>query len=339
MGRRRPERDSWIPARVYRGKSAFEYRPKSGVCIRLCSIDSPKNVVIRRHADEYERFHTNKGTIKELWTDFASSVQYQKLKPNTRKDYEKHWNALDKVFGKMDAQKLKPEHIRKYMDIKGKSSEVQANRHHSLLSTLYSWGFERGRVKTNPCKGVSKFQEKPRERYIEDIEYAAVYDAGSIAVKVAMEISYLCAARQGDVLKLTKSQITKEGIDIKQGKTGKRQIKTWTPRLRAAVKLAESIETKNASIYVIPTQTGTAYTSSGFRAMFTKAKLKARDETKMKLDYTFHDIKAKSISDYDGDKQKFSGHKTARQVATYDRKTEIVESLNVPNISDAKKTK
>ena len=41
----------------------------------------------------------------------------------------------------------------------------------------------------------------------------------------------------------------------------------------------------------------------------------------------FHDIKAKSLSGYDGDKQRFSGHKTAAQVATYDRKVAIVSVL------------
>lgn len=339
MGRKRPEKDNWIPAKVYRGKSAYEFRPVKGVCIRLCSLDTPKHVVIRRHADEYERFNTNKGTIKELSTLYFESPQFMKLSIQTRKDYEKYWKALEKVFGKMDARKLAPEHVRKYMDIKGKSSEVTANRHLSLLSKLFSWGFERGHVKTHPCKGVARFPEKARTRYIEDNEYLAVYQAASIAVKVAMEISYLCAARQGDVLKLQKHQLLPEGIKIKQGKTGKEQIKAWSPRLKAAIKLAESIETKNGSLYVIPTQSGTAYTSDGFRTMWSKARAKAREETGLKLDFTFHDIKAKAISDFEGNKQKFSGHKTASQVAVYDRKTEVVETLNVPTISEVKKGK
>ena len=339
MGRKRKEADLWMPAKVYRGKSAYEYRPTKGVCIRLCALDSEKRIVIRRHADEYERFHTNKGTIKELSTLFFASPQFAKLSAQTRKDYEKYWRALDKVFGKMDARKLTAPHVRKYMDIKGKTSETTANRHLSLLSKLFSWGFERGHVTAHPCKGVSRFTEAKRDRYIEEHEYKAVYEHANIAVKVAMEISYLCAARQGDVLKLTKSQLQKDGIYIKQGKTGKAQIKAWSPRLRAAIKLAESIQTKNGSIYVIPTQSGTAYTSDGFRTMWSKARQSARDATGLKLDFTYHDIKARSISDYEGDKQKFSGHKTASQVAIYDRKTEVVQTLNVPIISNTEKTK
>lgn len=339
MGRKRAEKDKWIPARVYRGKSAYEYRPVKGVCVRLCSLDTAKHIVIRRHADEYERFNSNKGTIKELSTLYFDSSQFKKLSVLTRKDYEKYWKALEKVFGKMDAKKLRPEHVRKYMDLKGQSSEVTANRHLSLLSKIYSWGFERGHITEHPCKGVSRFPEKARTRYITDQEYLAVYNVAPLCVKAAMEISYLCAARQGDVLKLKKSQLLDEGIYIKQGKTGKEQIKSYSPRLRAALKLAESIGTKNGSFYVIPNQSGTAYTPDGFRTMWSKAREKARTETGLKLDFTFHDLKAKAISDYEGNKQQFSGHKTAAQVATYDRKTEVVETLNLPNISEGKKGK
>ncbi|ENO4715773.1 integrase, partial [Escherichia coli] len=50
-------------------------------------------------------------------------------------------------------------------------------------------------------------------------------------------------------------------------------------------------------------------------------------------DFTFHDLKAKGISDYEGssrDKQLFSGHKTETQVLVYDRKVKVTPSLNLP---------
>ena len=38
-------------------------------------------------------------------------------------------------------------------------------------------------------------------------------------------------------------------------------------------------------------------------------------------------IKGKGVSDYEGNKQEFSGHKNPAQVATYDRKVKVVDSL------------
>ncbi|HBY2053373.1 TPA: integrase, partial [Klebsiella pneumoniae] len=57
----------------------------------------------------------------------------------------------------------------------------------------------------------------------------------------------------------------------------------------------------------------------------------ASEELGRPLDCTFHDLKAKGISDYEGsgrDKQKFSGHKTESQVLVYDRKVKISPTLN-----------
>ena len=321
-------REKWIPTHVTRGKSAWEYRPvRGGKCVRLCALDASKSLVLKRHAEEFERHHTKVGTFKALVETFFDSPQFSKLAPQTQIDYRKYWKKLNPVFGAVDAQKITTVHIRKYMDRKGKTSEHQANRHQSFMSKVFSWGFERGHVNLNPCRGVVRFSEKPRDKYIEDDEYAAVIQHAGVAVRVAMEISYLCGARQGDVLRLKKSDLWDDGIYICQGKTGKKQVKKWTPQLRAAVALANTIKTSNGSTFVIPTRTGTGYTSDGFRAMFTKARAKARLETKKALNFTFHDIKAKGISDFEGDKQKFSGHKTPGQVAVYDRKIEVVDTL------------
>ncbi|AYB49643.1 hypothetical protein CJJ19_09595 [Candidatus Williamhamiltonella defendens] len=52
-----------------------------------------------------------------------------------------------------------------------------------------------------------------------------------------------------------------------------------------------------------------------------------------KLDCTFHDLKAKGISDYKGstkDKQLFSGHKSESQILVYDRKVKKSPTLNAP---------
>jgi len=321
-----------MPPRVYRGKSAFEWRPAGGGAIRLCLLDAPRSTVWARYEQEKTKYNATSGSFAELSTEYKSSTRFHELAMRTQRDYERYSTKVTKVFGKMHSNHIKPEHIRKYMDIRGKQSKTQANREFAYMSTVFGWGFERGKVPTNPCKGVRKFTEKARERYITDIEYQAVYDAAPIQVKIAMEISYLCAARKADVLKLTRKQLLEDGIFIKQGKTGKEQIKRWNPRLRAAVAMSKQIKKSKSvnieSFYVVHKRDACKYTDSGFNSLWSRAKIKAAKALGMdKLDFTFHDIKAKSISDYEGDKQRFSGHKTAAQVATYDRKVDVVDSL------------
>ncbi|KAA9820705.1 hypothetical protein CRE08_31060, partial [Escherichia coli] len=46
-------------------------------------------------------------------------------------------------------------------DFRG-GSKTQANHELASLSRVYGWGYERGYVKNNPCKGVRKFSLKAR---------------------------------------------------------------------------------------------------------------------------------------------------------------------------------
>lgn len=148
------------------------------------------------------------------------------------------------------------------------------------------------------------------------------------AVKAAMEIAYLCAARVSDVLKMNWNQILDKGIFIQQGKTGIKQIKAWTERLHAAVDICREWGQDGP---VIRTMYGERYSYKGFNEAWRKARNAASEELGRPLDCTFHDLKAKGISDYEGsgrDKQKFSGHKTESQVLVYDRKVKISPTLN-----------
>ncbi|EWG75991.1 Site-specific recombinase XerD [Enterobacter sp. DC3] len=148
------------------------------------------------------------------------------------------------------------------MDKRGVKSRVQANREKAFISRVFRWAYERGKVKMNPCQGVKQFKEKARTRYVTDKEYEALLSVAGPPVKVAMELAYLCCARQGDILDLKKSQILNESIMIQQSKTAVPQIKAWTGRLDKAVRLAESIplNTGMVSIYLIHQPSGLRYT-------------------------------------------------------------------------------
>jgi len=88
--------------------------------------------------------------------------------------------------------------------------------------------------------------------------------------------------------------------------------------------------------YLFVDKNGQRITGDKLRQWWRKARDNAERkmrEAKLNLnicfDFTFHDIKAKSISDVEGtdqDKQNFSGHKTRSQMKVYDRKTPIVNT-------------
>ena len=145
-----------------------------------------------------------------------------------------------------------------------------------------------------------------------------------------MELAYLCCARQGDILDLKKSQILDEGILIQQSKTAVSQIKAWTERLSKAINMADKLPLNSGmvSLYVIHQQSGSRYTRDAFNVQWMKAKKAAAEKyPELEFNFTFHDLKAKGISDLEGtlhEKQEISGHKNASQTARYNRKISVV---------------
>tara|TARA_R110002153_G_scaffold31666_1_gene96262 strand:+ start:1785 stop:2786 length:1002 start_codon:yes stop_codon:yes gene_type:complete len=329
MARKRKVEDQWMPQRVYRGRSAFEFRPVGGGAVRLCDLDAKQSDVWSAY-EKFMAISNNKHTVKYLVDNFFESADFRELSQHTRKDYQKYSKKILAAFGKMDPNAVNPVHVRKFMDILGQKSPVQANRHKAFLSRVFRWAYERGKVKRNPCQGVKQFKETARDRYIEDYEYDAVYQHACPVVKAAMEISYLCMARKADVVKLHQSQLLKEGIFIQQGKTGKKQIKEWGPRLRKAINTANEINPDVFSMFVLHQKNGHPFAVPSFDQRWRKAIIKARELTQLPLDFTFHDIKAKGISDFVGtvgEKQAASGHKTESQVRVYDRKVAVVPTV------------
>lgn len=333
MGRKRSNpADNWMPPRTCRGRSAFEFKPKNGGTIRLCGFDSTPAQVWAA----YEALINNKkdeSIFDGLVDRFFNSGDFKELATETQKDYRKYAVKVLAVFGTMQPDNIRPEHIRKYMDKRGVKSRIQANREKAFISRVFRWGYERGMVKMNPCKGVKQFKESARTRYITNNEYDALYSVAPPVVRVAMELAYLCCARQADVLSMKTSQLIDEGILIQQSKTGVAQIKGWGSRLRSAVNMATLLPLNSgmSSIFVIHQPSGAGYTRDGFNSRWMKAKKEAKEKyPELNFDFTFHDLKAKGISDLSGslyDKQAISGHKNASQTARYDRKIAIVPAV------------
>ncbi|MCL1038249.1 hypothetical protein L2750_13960 [Shewanella submarina] len=128
MGRKRNNpMDAQLPPRVYRGRASFEWNPKAGSSIRLCPVDAPLSEVWRRY-EEVSDALIDRETVAHLVKSFMESKDFAALAPETRKDYVKYSKPILQVFGKMHVDKVKPQHVRLYMDKRGTKSPIQANR-------------------------------------------------------------------------------------------------------------------------------------------------------------------------------------------------------------------
>lgn len=237
-----------------------------------------------------------------------------KKAPRTQKDNLNEFQILERVFGQMPPEAVRRSHIRKFLDLRAEDgAPVRGNREKALLSHVFTWAMERDLIEAqaNPCRGVKRNPERSRTRYVTDEEYKAVYNCAPERIQVCMELAYLCAMRKSEVLDLMRTDLTPDGITIRRKKDSKDNLVLWSPRLEAAVNRALAM--KPTSMYIIHDKSGMKVKTSSFDTAWQR----------LKAGFTFHDLKAKGVSD--STHANPAGHKSNNMVQLYRRKPEQVE--------------
>ncbi|XZZ63297.1 tyrosine-type recombinase/integrase [Microbulbifer sp. SSSA002] len=336
MGRRRNPENAWMPPNVERYKSGFRVNRRGYPTKHLAKPDASKAEVWTAYERYLAGLVEKEFTLKDLVELYFASPQYTKhIKPQTQKDYHRYSLRILAVFGEMTPDAITSPLVQMFIDARGAEHPTAANREKTFLGIVMKWGKARGFVKIeDPTAVIKSLKEKAGGRYLEDWEYEAFWqwlgDRGHIMHQCAMEISYLCAARQQDVLALTRTDMKEDGLLIVQSKTGKAQIKLWSPALREAVEraLASNIEAQIQTAHIIRSRTGRPFTRTGFNATWLREQRAALEAGVIKERFRFHDLKIKAASDFDGDVQKFTGHKTRSMAERYNRTADKVVSLD-----------
>jgi hypothetical protein len=296
------------------------------------------------------------GTIAAMLDDELDvrrrRVKQGKLAASTLLGNEMEAEQLKKPFGKMRPQDLRKKHVYDYLHkYRGAESPVRANREIAFLQSAYAPLVATEVIAVNPCVGVERNEETPRDRKVSREELEAFLkfarenghitseapeaawarehtDAGA-RVANGLELSYLTTKAQGEVLKLTRTRLKDEGIEWPGRKGGAPTLTEWTPRLRECIAgciamPASSRGQKVDPAYVLYTREGQPYTSAGFKSLVGKlmrAWGKAGNER-----FTFHDAgRAKGITQLREDGRnasEVSGHMQEKTIAKiYDRRT------------------
>lgn len=74
----------------------------------------------------------------------------------------------------------------------------------------------------NPCQGVRKNKETPRDYYANDAVWKAVYQKGEIELQEAMDLAYLTGQRPADVRLMRVDDLEGVYLRVGQGKTSKK---------------------------------------------------------------------------------------------------------------------
>lgn len=244
-------------------------------------------------------------TFKDVSDRYIREVLPLKAE-RTRRDNLIELDWLLKFFNDPPAplESIKPGHIRKYLDWRGKTAKVRANREKALFSHI--WNIARAWELTstpNPCAGIKGFTETGRDIYIEDTVFDAVWEAADIALRDALDLAYLTGQRPADTLAMRATDIRDGALIVQQGKTGKKLRIDLTGELAHLLKRIEKRKEgyKVHTLALICTTTGRALTECALRSRFDKARIAAAKSNPALKEaiqaFQFRDLRAKAGTD------------------------------------------
>lgn len=323
MGRKRKIKFQKLPKYVYNNNGTIVYRPRiDGQMqkpVRLGNSKTPLSEIW----SAYELITGQaKDTLQYLIDEYKKSDSFNSL--NSKKAINQAFDRLlsapighGKTFGLIRITEISPGVIRKYLDYRNNSS---GNREISYLSSAWSWCYERDIVThINPCKGIRKKHNPPRDRYVTDEEFKIVYNLAPKYIQIAMNLAFLCRMRIGEILDTRVKDMKPEGLIVRRSKGSNDALTHWSDELKKTVNSGLKGQLRVPEMPIVNNGKGSPIRKSAFSTAWQRLMNKAIAEKKINR-FTFHDLKAKGVSDFTGDKQKASGHKSVKMVEIYDRK-------------------
>jgi hypothetical protein len=204
------------------------------------------------------------GTFLALLSAYRASPEYLAKGDRTRVLNERHMRLIEGAWGELQVRGLRAKHVLELRDSLADRPRM-ADQVVSLLSAILSWGVPRDFAETNVCREVKKLASS--DGYAPwswaDITYARGHLPAHLWHAVALAL--YTGQRQADVLQMTWNRLADGGIEVRQGKTGKR---LWLPLHRDLREILEVIPKVGPQI--LTNSRGLPW-QSGFQASWTKA--------------------------------------------------------------------
>lgn len=329
MARKRSKENQGLPARWRKIHGAYYYRVPPGL---EAAWDGKKSFRLGARLDEaYKTWAARLTHVKEAKTIGQLLDRYALEIVPTKAAATRSGNlliigTLKKVFGDMPLESFKPKLVYQYVDKRSvkkldpetgrvRGGKVAAHREIEVLSHAYTMAVKWGYIDRHPFLGQIRLEgEPPRNRYVEDWEIVEALSLDSrrkkgsvLMIQAYIRLKLLTGMAQGDLLRLTESQLKKDGIHNQRHKTakstGKRTIYEWSPELRAAVEMAKASRPVHISPFLFCTREGVGYINEetgkapGWKSMWQRFMARVVAETKVIEPFTEHDIRAKVASD------------------------------------------
>ena len=232
-------------------------------------------------------------SILDVWQRFEKSPEFLRLSSASQHDIRRHLDVWLDNYGSVPAVNFDRQAILEVREAFG--DKPRACKHYiQTISRLLSFAIDRGIVKYNVASRI-KVDLDSRDQVWQADDIRKIITAANPWVGAAVVLSLLTGQRQEDVLTLRRDQIRDRAVWLRQGKTMAQVRLAFDdhPDLERFLDTWFAFQPQSADGTILTGQRGRAWSSSGFRCEFTKAKLMA--QSKRIDDLMFLDLRRTAV--------------------------------------------
>lgn len=238
-----------------------------------------------------DRIASKPGTVGGLINAYRAASAFQELAPDTRKGYQRGFDAL-KPIDAMPVHQLDQAFILAMQEEVYKTrGRWLANMTVTVLSIVLGWGVPRGIVSGNAAAGVPKIRRRRGAPVANKSwtarEIDATLKAATGGLRKAIALAYYAGLRKKDVVELPATARSKGIIATTQSKTGHELSMFEARRLTA---ILDAPDAKPGPTVVV-NQAGQPYTRDGLDSVFDKLKRDLVAAGTIRPGLTFHGLR------------------------------------------------
>lgn len=231
------------------------------------------------------------GTLGGLITSYRSASAFLELAPDTRKGYQRAFDAckaLDPMpLSTIDHPLILGLHERIYR----KRGRWLANMTVTVLSVVLGWGLPRGLTDSNAAAGVPKIR-RPRSapvanRAWTEREVTAALETATGGLRKAIALAYFAGLRKKDVVELRATARADGMIGTTQSKTGHQLA---IPEARQLTTVLDEPDAGSGD-YIVLNTLGKPYTRDGLDSVFDQLKRQLVKARAIRPGLTFHGLR------------------------------------------------
>src|SRR3989338_10206865 len=195
-------------------------------------------------------------TIAELSQDYLERHAQRKKAKSLREDQKLLKNIILPTLGAFKVKTIARREI-ETLHFQLKGTPYQANRGLALLSKMFSLAVAWGWREDNPAKGIPKYQEEKRDRWLNDEELQRLFSVldqySKHLTSYVFKFLILTGARKGEALNATWDQFDLEkGVWTKPSHLTKQKKKEHLPLSIEAIEILETMKSQASSSFLFP---------------------------------------------------------------------------------------